>query len=108
MFSELSISVEGGEGVLLFSPDGSELLYTPPLDFTGEDMFTVTVADKFSSSAPVELRIRVGETAISAPPSESAASSEESGSAALIAGAAAAVAAAAVAIWLVNRKKNGQ
>ena len=108
LFSELSISVEGGEGVLLFSPDGSELLYTPPLDFTGEDMFTVTVADKFSSSAPVELRIRVGETAISAPPSESAASSEESGSAALIAGAAAAVAAAAVAIWLVNRKKNGQ
>ena len=71
-------------------------------------MFTVTVADKFSSSAPVELRIRVGETAISAPPSESAASSEESGSAALIAGAAAAVAVAAVAIWLVNRKKNGQ
>ena len=108
LFSELSISVEGGEGVLLFSPDGSELLYTPPLDFTGEDMFTVTVADKFSSSAPVELRIRVGETAISAPPSESAASSEESGSAALIAGAAAAVAAAAVAIWLVNRKNNGQ
>ncbi len=108
LFSELSISVEGGEGVLLFSPDGNELLYTPPLDFTGEDMFTVTVADKFSSSAPVELRIRDGETAISAPPSESAASSEESGSAALIAGAAAAVAAAAVAIWLVNRKKNGQ
>ena len=111
LFSELSISVEGGEGVLVFSPDGSGLLYTPPRDFTGEDVFTVTVSDKFSSSAPVELRIRVGEAESSADsPTESTAPTQNGGgSAALIVGITAAVAAAAagIACFFVRKKRKG-
>lgn len=111
LFSELSISVEGGEGVLVFSPDGSSLLYTPPRDFTGEEVFTVTVSDKFSSSAPVELRIRVGEAESSAAsPAESTAPTQNGGgSAALIAGitAAVVVAAAGIACFFVRKKRKG-
>lgn len=71
----------------------------------------MTVSDKFSSSAPVELRIRVGE-AESAPtrPTESTAPTQNGGgSAALIVGITAAVAAAAagIACFFVRKKRKG-